>query len=676
MSLVIRKKGNKNFFHYFSIGGTEFEYSASDLVIIFDNTKAKLRSLTGRPIALKDGYLVSEIAVFDDSTSGSAETFANFTTLQARLIALGYPAYYQDGEIVLGELISQDADNILVLGDDGKLYVPASGGGGEVNTASNVGGGEGIFKEKVGLDLRFKSLVAGDNTTITDGENTVTIASTGGGSGVLEYQTPITAASTTFNGTQKGLNKVYVFNSAAAQTVTINADDYAANDVINIERRGEGTVELVQGTGVRIRGVRDVNNRFFVNDSSSIVALLCRGSNEFTAIGNLKRGYTGAVTTSFYGAIGPAETLDVNVAGTGFSANMLVSISGNATLNSWTYTSNTAIVLNITTSGTAGDFITVTYDNGQIFVDTNAIEMTVPVTTSVVIETTSTSATWSPTNINKTGSTLRWTVSGGTTGIYDANDPTIDLSGNSGTAIITVTSDDDLAGWTQCRFTSLQITAADVNDWTDCTELWFFGNAGLNEVVGTENLVNCETFDLRNNALSTLNVTGLTEIDKIDITGAANTLTGITGLADCTGLTILVISSCANITSLNLTTNTALTSFTASNASLTTITGLANLTSLTSLLLVGNDFTTIDIGANVLLSNVRLTSNSLSVSSINKVILDLDANGVSAGTRILLYNLQSPVANPTATENTTNDVLDAYNSLISKGWTITGATPA
>ena len=34
---------------------------------------------------------------------------------------------------------------------------------GEANTASNVGTGEGVFKEKVGVDLRFKSLVAGDN---------------------------------------------------------------------------------------------------------------------------------------------------------------------------------------------------------------------------------------------------------------------------------------------------------------------------------------------------------------------------------------------------------------------------------------------------------------------------------------------------------------------------------
>lgn len=128
MSLVIRKKGNKNFFHYFSIGGTAFEYSASDLTIIIDNNKAKLRSLTGRPIALRDGYTVNQITIYDDSTGGGAETFATFILLTQRLIDLGYPAYYQDGQIILGDLISGDANNALVLGSDGKLYVPVGGG--------------------------------------------------------------------------------------------------------------------------------------------------------------------------------------------------------------------------------------------------------------------------------------------------------------------------------------------------------------------------------------------------------------------------------------------------------------------------------------------------------------------------------------------------------------------
>ncbi len=47
--------------------------------------------------------------------------------------------------------------------------------GGEANTASNVGGGAGIFKSKSGIDLMFKSLVAGSGIKLTGGANTVTL---------------------------------------------------------------------------------------------------------------------------------------------------------------------------------------------------------------------------------------------------------------------------------------------------------------------------------------------------------------------------------------------------------------------------------------------------------------------------------------------------------------------
>jgi hypothetical protein len=50
------------------------------------------------------------------------------------------------------------------------------GGSGEVNTASNVGTGEGVFKQKTGVDLEFKSLLGTSNKIgITNNTSDLTI---------------------------------------------------------------------------------------------------------------------------------------------------------------------------------------------------------------------------------------------------------------------------------------------------------------------------------------------------------------------------------------------------------------------------------------------------------------------------------------------------------------------
>ena len=72
------------------------------------------------------------------------------------------------------------------------------GGGGESNTASNVGTGDGIFKQKTGVDLEFKSLIAGTNLSIVNNANDLTINATGTGN-YFKDSVIITSNSNNFN---------------------------------------------------------------------------------------------------------------------------------------------------------------------------------------------------------------------------------------------------------------------------------------------------------------------------------------------------------------------------------------------------------------------------------------------------------------------------------------------
>lgn len=60
---------------------------------------------------------------------------------------------------------------------------------GEVNTASNIGTGEGVFSAKVGTDLEFKSLTSSDaSITISASATEIDLTTAGGGGGITPAQ--------------------------------------------------------------------------------------------------------------------------------------------------------------------------------------------------------------------------------------------------------------------------------------------------------------------------------------------------------------------------------------------------------------------------------------------------------------------------------------------------------
>jgi len=124
---------------------------------------------------LKAGTNVTLVSSLDEITINAAGGSGSSLTIQDEggLIDNAVTTMNFTGPGVTASQTSPGVVQIAVTG----------GGGGETNTASNLGAGEGVFSTKVGADLQFKSLVAGTNVSLSSDANTITISSTGGGSG-------------------------------------------------------------------------------------------------------------------------------------------------------------------------------------------------------------------------------------------------------------------------------------------------------------------------------------------------------------------------------------------------------------------------------------------------------------------------------------------------------------
>jgi prefoldin subunit 5 len=120
---------------------------------------------------------------------------------------------------------------------------------GEVNTASNLGGGNGVFKQKTGANLEMRTLVAGTNTTITPVGDTLVFASTGGGSART------TATVNTTNATLTVLATISTLTDNATNLIDVYIKAYQASAAQWGVWRRTLAVTKVAGTVV----IREVN---------------------------------------------------------------------------------------------------------------------------------------------------------------------------------------------------------------------------------------------------------------------------------------------------------------------------------------------------------------------------------------------------------------------------------
>jgi hypothetical protein len=175
---------------------------AQDQILQYNATTGKFENqalvLTGSGFVLSASNLGAGYEVFKQETSGNLEfrtlvAGAGITLTQSATGITVATSGANTSAVNIGTgtgiFTSKSGDNIqlrsLKAGTGNiNLTIAASGTGNEVefvntaeiNTASNVGTGTGLFAQKSTYDLRFKSLVAGSNVTISSSSTEVTIA--------------------------------------------------------------------------------------------------------------------------------------------------------------------------------------------------------------------------------------------------------------------------------------------------------------------------------------------------------------------------------------------------------------------------------------------------------------------------------------------------------------------
>lgn len=122
-------------------------------------------TLDGRDIAV-DGAKLDGIEALADVTD---ETNVKSALDGAILTDIGTPA---STDLILLQDAS-DSNNLKVA--QFSTFGGGGGGGGEANTASNVGTGAGVFKQKTGVDLEFKSVIGGVGLAETGNTSDVTV---------------------------------------------------------------------------------------------------------------------------------------------------------------------------------------------------------------------------------------------------------------------------------------------------------------------------------------------------------------------------------------------------------------------------------------------------------------------------------------------------------------------
>jgi len=153
--------------------------------------------------------------------------------------------------VLFDKIESSDASIAIAItggGGDEKLNITTIGGG-EANTASNLGAGAGVFESKLGVDLRFKSLTTTGGIVINSSGTELELDTSGIGGGTLDDAYDFGGA---------GAGRTIISDTGAVQITGAGGLDCDGPAVFN---------EAGNNVDLRIEGLTDPN--LFFSDASA-----------------------------------------------------------------------------------------------------------------------------------------------------------------------------------------------------------------------------------------------------------------------------------------------------------------------------------------------------------------------------------------------------------------------
>jgi hypothetical protein len=130
-------------------------------------------NFVGAGVTVTDGGAGPDSTIVTISTAGEANTASN--------VGAGEGVFRSKTGVDLAFKTLTASGAIVLTSGANTIDISTAPTVGEANTASNLGAGEGVWVSKVGVDLRFKSLVAGNGILLSSTATEITVASTATG---------------------------------------------------------------------------------------------------------------------------------------------------------------------------------------------------------------------------------------------------------------------------------------------------------------------------------------------------------------------------------------------------------------------------------------------------------------------------------------------------------------